>query len=242
MKKFVSPRILVPLILLVIVACNAMRGPQGSTGSSCSVSQVSGGATVDCTDGSSVFIPNGTNGATGPTGASGTSGRSIVFQTVSVSPGSTCSAGGQTILIANDDAGTGVWTVSDSNQQSVTLCNGSNAELPSFTPSLAITPCGPRSSAYKEALLGLTGGGVYAEIITNLSNPGTIRNALLPDGSYYDTDDSECNFTISTDVSENRSITWDGSSADGAGPFSPGAAAYSVFSLTWSASYGPIGD
>jgi OmcA/MtrC family decaheme c-type cytochrome len=50
------------------------RGPTGTNGNSCSVSETDAGTTVHCTDGTSVTIPNGTNGTNGMNGGSASDG------------------------------------------------------------------------------------------------------------------------------------------------------------------------
>ena len=47
---------------------NGGQGPAGTSGTSCSIVESDAGATVSCTDGTSVTIPNGTNGMNGKNG------------------------------------------------------------------------------------------------------------------------------------------------------------------------------
>lgn len=78
---------------------------------------------------------------------------------------------------------------------------------PLYSPVIIIQPCGGASSPYKEVLLGLSGGSILSEF-SGSSNALTVRNTLLPDGGYEDTDDSFCTFSVSTDGNGNRTISW----------------------------------
>lgn len=173
--------------------------------------------------------PQGSQGITGPPGPNGE-----VSLLRFVSGDTSCVAGGTLVLAGLDTNGDGVLQVSEVTS-SADLCNGTNGingQSPAFTPTIAITPCGPNSAQYKEALLGLFGGGVFSEF-TNTN----ISNIMLPDGSYWDTDTSECNFSLTTDGSGNRSMTWNGSSANGSGPYHAGSASYNAATESWTASY-----
>lgn len=50
-------------------------GPKGKDGSSCSVSRVSGGAVIACTDGTSALVVDGADGINGLDGANGADGQ-----------------------------------------------------------------------------------------------------------------------------------------------------------------------
>lgn len=109
--------------------------------------------------------------------------------------------------------------------------DGINGQDPDYTPTIAITPCGPTSAQYKETLLGLFGGGLFSEF-----SGSAISNILLPDGSYSDTDTSGCNFVVATDVYGNRLISWNGSSTSG-NTYHAGQAYYNAAAKSWTASY-----
>lgn len=95
---------------------------------------------------------------------------------------------------------------------SATLLNGVNglpgADSPPtpLTPIAAVEPCGQASSAYKEVLLILENGDIFSSFSDSLNGANT-RNTFLPDGNYIDTDDSGCQFSVSTNGST-RSIVW----------------------------------
>lgn len=214
-------------------------GVGGTPGSSCSAISVPGGVMVSCTDGTSHLVPNG---ATGNSGADGSNGHSAV---VGLTAASTlqCPSGGQVITAATDSNDNGVLDSGDSNIQAAVICNGVAGPQgdpgfsPTFTPTIAIFPCGQSSATYKEALLGLTGGGVYGFFVGNVSDPTKSANIVLPLGSYYDTDTSLCNFSISADVSGNITVAWNGSSNDGHATYSPGQANYTASTKVWTVTY-----
>lgn len=133
----------------------------------------------------------GVKGDTGETGSQGATG-------ATGSTGSTGPAGPQGIPGAQGSPGP---TGSPGPQ-------GSPAPASSFTPVKVVTPCGPNSSTYKEVLLVLADGSILASFSENANGKNT-RLALIPDGSYVDTDSSACSFTVTT-VGHTRYITWSG--------------------------------
>ncbi len=176
-------------------------------------------------------------GPQGPTGASGSNGHSALLSQVAADS-SACSNGGTVLNAGTDLNDNGVLDASEITSVAV-LCNGTNGTspgLPQFMPVVAIQPCGASSSSYKEVLLGLYGGSILSEF-TGGSATTTIRNTLLPDGSYFDTDSSQCNFSVSTASNGDRTVSWNGSSSNGSGPYHAGSATYTASTLTWSVTY-----
>lgn len=108
---------------------------------------------------------------------------------------------------------------------------GAPGPVPDLTPVSVIEPCGHNSSAYKEVLLGLEGGQVFGSF-SSTTSALTVRNTLIPDGSFYDTDDSQCYFTVSTDSQGNRSVVWNGTSNSG-NTYPSGASNYNIRTKTW---------
>lgn len=205
-------------------------GPTGAAGTN-------GTSGISGTNGTSgVNGANGTNGTSGVSGTNGTNGHSAAFSMASADS-SICPNGGSVIKMGVDLNNDGILQTSEVTQAAV-LCNGLNGadSSPSvFMPVTAITPCGPTSSLYKEVLLGMFGGAILSEF-TGGSNTNQIRNILVPDGSYYDTDSSQCNFTVSSS-SNNRSVIWNGSSNNGSGPYHAGSATFNYLTNSWSTSY-----
>ena len=156
-----------------------------------------------------------------------------------------CPAGGDMILSGLDMNNNGVLDCTEV-QYSADICNGVagatgavgptgpvgqtgaagvNANVSPFLPVAAISPCGVNSSSYKEVLLGLANGDIYAEF-TGGSSTSDVRNAFIPDGNYQDTDSSACNFSVTTSPDGDRSISWNGGSAN-----------YTAATLSWNVSY-----
>lgn len=181
--------------------------------------------------------PPGPQGPTGPQGYPGPNGHSALFSQVSADS-TACANGGTVIGMGIDGNDDTVLAPSEIVQVAI-ICNGLNGNspnLPAFTPVAAIMPCGPTSSPFKEVLLGLLGGAILSEFSGN-GNANTVRNTLIPDGNYYNTDNSQCNFSVLTDGSGNRVVSWDGSSHNSSGPYQPGHADYNASSLTWTVVY-----
>jgi hypothetical protein len=161
------------------------------------------------------LLCDGQNGQVGSAGPAGSNGHSVVFASVPA-PVEVCPAGGVTTLLALDINDIHVYSPLDPNQSSMTICNGQNgaagqagenAVLGAYTPVDAIMPCG-NTVAEKEVLLRLNNGQVLASFSDDVNGKNT-RFSFLPDGSYIDTDDSNCNFSISTSGST-RSASWFG--------------------------------
>ena len=178
-------------------------------------------------------------------GSNGSPGHSSLFGFLPNNPA--CVAGGSLVTMGLDKNDNGVLDGSEV-QFSMNVCNGvagavggigatgpagAPAPVNDFTPVNIIMPCGASSAQYKEVLLGLSGGGILSEF----TGPGGIANVFIPDGSYYDTDTSACNFNVSTSPNGDRSITWDGSSHAGGIPYNSGNASYNEASSTWTVSY-----
>lgn len=153
-------------------------------------------------------VCNGTNGSNGTNGTNGIDGKGVAFAVVAASV-EQCPAGGSTILMATDIGNTGVYSVEAPNQQSMTVCNGQNAAVPAYSPVEAIYACG-NNVAYKEVLLRLQNGQVLGSFSNNTAGDMT-RLAFLPDGNFMNTDNSGCQFSLSTSSDgKTRSISWSG--------------------------------
>lgn len=139
---------------------------------------------------------DGKDGADGKDGVDGQNGHSMVFETV-VNP-SACVNGGYTLLIAVDSDDSGLLDPSDSNLQSLTICNGEDAPASPTDIAEIIDPCGPEGS-YDEVLLQLANGQIIASFSAN-GNALNTRFAIIPDGNYSTTDGTGCNFSVSGSV------------------------------------------
>lgn len=234
--------IILGLVFIQLAGCGDTSLPGGgfTTSATCHVTTTSTGAVVTCPDGSTQTILNGQMGGVGANAL------------VAIYPNDTqCGSAGGNLLLAGTDLNHN--TTLDTNEVSASadICNGAVGQTgatgaqgqvgpapiaPVFMPVAVVFPCGQNSSSYKEALLGLSGGGLFGEF-SGSSDATTVRNTLIPDGSFYDTDNSQCIFAVSTDSSGNRSVTWTGSTENGSGPFGPGNATYISSTVTWTETY-----
>lgn len=170
---------------------------------------------------------NGSQGNTGASGTNGTDGIdgedgfSTVFAVVSAT---TCPAGGSHILMATDSNRSGALEPSDADLSSATICNGENGQAgtdgsdgqdgvdgidgtdgtngtdapPSaFSVVNVIDPCGDTPGIIDEVLLQLGNGTLLASVSDKVNGENTRLSVLLP-GTYKTTDDSKCNFTVTS--------------------------------------------
>lgn len=139
------------------------------------------------------FIQGG-QGAPGTNGTKGNDGLSVVISTAPTTP-LECSNGGTVVALAVSPAGT-PYNTSEPDQTIFFVCNGQDAKNP-LEIVYPIAPCTNASSPYKEQLLCLNDGGILGSFSDTMSGSNT-RFAFLPSGSYIDTDDSGCNFSVVT--------------------------------------------
>ena len=99
-----------------------------------------------------------------------------------------------------------VTTMTCTDGTKAVITDGIDAEPYPYSPVGIVTPCGPSSSPFKEVLLILEDGSLLASFSDTQSGDNT-RFALIPDGTYMDTDSSGCVFTISTKDNV-RTVTW----------------------------------
>lgn len=159
-------------------------------------------------------------GQSGLNGSNGKNGLNSLMTSVSASL-SACPSGGVTLLSGLDTNGDGLLSASEVTASS-TVCNGlagatgatgaagqngTNATLGAFTPVTFIAPCTNASSPYKEQLICLNNGEVYSSFSDTAAGSET-RFAFLTAGSFVDTDDSGCNFSVSIDTSGNTTVSW----------------------------------
>jgi hypothetical protein len=183
------------------------------------------------------YICNGATGAAGTNGTDGTAGTSSSVNMAAASVNE-CPSGGWDITMTN----AGV------TSQPYPLCNGADgtagatgatgdtgatgaagAPAPTYNLSLVqlIAPCGEASSDYKEQLMLFSDGSLLADFSAS-SDADTVRLSFIPDGVYIDTDDSGCEFTVSTSGAT-RTLTWGaGSSSDDPSGWSAGGWSWGV--------------
>lgn len=205
---------------LIFVSCGqTLTVPQIN----CTVTKKDNIATIKCPDGSIATVPQGEPGAPG---LNGSNGHSAVTSMITASA-SECPTGGSIIAVGVDLNDNGVLDAGDEDIQTAVICNGLNGingtngtngsngtngingtNGTSLSPVSYVTPCGPNSSPYKEILLVLSNGSILASFSDTQSGYNT-RLALIPDGTYMDTDSSGCIFTVATN-GNTRSINWNG--------------------------------
>ena len=102
-------------------------------------------------------------------------------------------------------------TVTQNASNTVIACSdGSQAVIPSLiqpiSPVGIISACGEASSPWKEVLICLSNGSLLSSFSETMSGQDT-RLAIIPDGNYINTDESGCNFTVSSN-STVRTVSW----------------------------------
>lgn len=132
----------------------------------------------------------GNNGSNGTNGTNGTNGVSCTV--TPIVPSNSVPAGGALLQCGLTQ---------------VAIYNGAaSGAAQMYQVVQEIHPCGIASSPWKEVLLQLLGGNLIGDFSEN-GNALTTRLSDIPDGSYEDTDDSGCNFSVSTSGST-RSVSW----------------------------------
>jgi hypothetical protein len=222
---------LIVCILLFIIGCSS--GPEAGSSfkySLCTVTQTNLGSIITCPDGSSTTVlngntgstgstgqdgsngTNGTNGSNGTNGIDGTNGTSVTY---AITPDTTnCPNGGYDLTLTDSTHTTVNYLCNGTNgingtsgQAGTNGQNGTNGGTITFDLVQAIEPCGAASSSWKEVLLGLQGGQLLSSFSETMSGSNT-RFSFIPNGSYIDTDESGCNFTVTGDGSTWSTISW----------------------------------
>lgn len=169
---------------------------------------------------------NGTNGTNGSNGANGAQGYGAGLTVTQLAVGNpNCPAGGVSLVNFQDLNNSGVQIPADpilglsyvcngtngtngtNGQAGLNGTNGTNGGTVTFNLVQVIEPCGAASSPWKEVLLGLQGGQILSDFSETSSGQNT-RLSFVPNGSYVDTDESGCNFTVSGDGSTWSEISW----------------------------------
>lgn len=147
---------------------------------------------------------DGRDGIDGSNGAAGASGHNALVSILNSAV--SCTNGGVTILTGTDANDNGVLDISDTGLSSAEVCNGAEGAqgeqgepgipgAPSpFELAEIIDPCGPQGS-YDEVLLKLANGMILASFSTN-GNANTVRFAIIPNGTYVTTDQTNCVFSV----------------------------------------------
>jgi hypothetical protein len=137
----------------------------------------------------------------------GKDGYNSVINVINSAP--SCAAGGITVLAGIDVDNDGMVTSADENVQSSTVCNGVNGQdgaTAPYAPVGTIAPCG-NTVQWKEQLLCLGNGKLLGSFSENINGYNT-RLSFLNDGSYVNSDGSNCSFTVSTLIDGSSKVTW----------------------------------
>lgn len=128
-----------------------------------------------------------------------------------------CATGGNVIEIYVDEDLDGMKSDLEHVVSSSPVCNGHNgldgqagsdAPIPAYGFVEAIFPCG-NTTAFKEVLIRMQNGQILSSFSDNPQGAMT-RLVLIPDGTYMNTDNSGCQFSLSTsNDGKTRSISWD---------------------------------
>jgi hypothetical protein len=221
-------------ITSVTYLCNGANGAAGAVGAT-------GGTGADGAMGATGAVgATGASGAAGATGATGSDGAAGATGAAGAdgSVGATGASGadGTSPILSltqasSQECANGGWIVTVSGGSSEPICNGAPgaAAAPSSGMTLVefIAPCGLASSNWKEELLAFSDGSLLADFSDNASGSET-RLALISDGTYEDTDDSGCVFTVST-AGNTRTVSWGaGSSGDEPQGWSAGQQSWTI--------------
>jgi hypothetical protein len=180
------------------------------------------------------YVCNGATGSTGATGATGAAGAGSSVSLIAAN-GDQCPNGGWEITVTSGGVAS----------QSYPLCNGATGSTGATGATGAagtssglslvqfIAPCGMGSSAYKEQLMLFSDGTLLADF-SGSASADLVRLSFIPDGTYQDTDDSACTFSVSTS-GNSRSLTW------GAGSSVDEPSGWSAGGWTWTTPVGSSG-
>jgi hypothetical protein len=174
-------KIILYACVLSLTACSneiyrdGRNGDRGAAGSSCHVTQTSTGANINCDDGSSATLVNGTNGLTGARGSDGSS--CSVTQLPDASGALISCQDGSNVAVLNGEMGPqGLPGMNATSVSVVQLCPGVNSPYP------------------EQAFL--IGEKLYAVY----SSSGNASMAVLTPGTYTTTAPGQnCTFTVQPD-------------------------------------------
>jgi len=162
---------------------------------------------------------NGVNGKDGSQGTTGTNGlNSLLSLSRFTADTSICAAGSGSIVRSGlDNNSNNILEASEVNQSTV-VCDGIQGQqgnqgvqgntgatgaqgapgtpAPQYAILKFITPCPSITTSYREVIIKLVNGQFLSSFSAN-GDALTVRLTLIPNGSYVDTDGSNCHFTVS---------------------------------------------
>lgn len=131
----------------------------------------------------------------GLNGSNGVAGYSLVFSTSSASS-LQCTNGGNILMLAQDTNYSGQLEITDSNIQTLVVCNGLNSPPTPYTPVGLVNPCGDNPGLHDEVFLKLQDGTLLASFSDNANGLNTRFSILNNNASYSTTDGDGCTFTL----------------------------------------------
>jgi hypothetical protein len=159
------------------------------------------------------YVCNGINGSNGSNGTNGTNGTDGTNTTFNIVPdnGTNCTNGGFDLTLTDSTQSQTTYICNGVNGSNGVAgldgTNGSNGGTVTLNLVQVIEPCGAASSPWKEVLLGLQGGQILSDFSETTGGQDT-RLSFIPNGSYQDTDESGCTFTVTGDGLTNSQISW----------------------------------
>lgn len=170
------------------------KGDPGIPGTTCLAQTVIGGVNILCGNNAPVFVRDGTNGQDGLNGQNGSIGL----------PGTSC-----TIITILPSVGnpTGGAQVTCGITSAIIINGASSASAAAYNVVETIDPCGA-SGGQDEVFLRTASGALIALFVDN-GSALTARLSYIKDGIGYQTTDSQsCQFSVATNGSGLRTITW----------------------------------
>lgn len=225
------------LMLLMFVSCGRKESPCTVTPTDTgSIIQCPDGSTASISNGfdGSVGLTGqtgavGQSGASGSQGVAGQDGKTSLITEIAAGI-DVCPTGGFIFSMGVDSNSDETLQTEETTQVAV-LCNGPQGDTGAqgiagpqgsvgltgasgtaggtpFTPVSLITPCGANSSPWKEVIMCLNNGQLLKDY-SRTSNSTTSRLALVPVGSFTDSDSSGCVFTVSIEPDGlSRKVSW----------------------------------
>lgn len=139
--------------------------------------------------------PQGVPGPQGISGLEGSDGQSSQITLTRFSSDTSVCASGAGVLVKSM---TGFVV-----QSAAVVCDGNtgrDAPVSQYDVVDIIHPCPSNTSAFREVLLKLRNGTIIASFSDDANGKNTRLSVLVP-GSYVDTDNSNCHFTVNADGS-----------------------------------------
>lgn len=175
-------------------------GQKGKDGASCVSEQFTDHVTITCGDFDPVVVMNGKDGVDGVKGDTGSQGA----PGIDGQDGQNCNV---VELLPSHDNPTGGARITCGTDSVIVVNGAAGADASAYTIVGTVDPCGP-SGGHDEIFLRMANGHLVALFVEN-GSALTARLSYIRDGvGYRTTDNQQCTFSLSTDVSGLRTITY----------------------------------